>query len=203
MSGPTPITVDYRLTLLYTVSLLQHKHRMYMDCIASLDPSGFDAVGYAPGVGNVGVSTIADHVFDGMKVFYNPSWSSFDGWILEKYISGAYVFQSAGATATVPTGGGTIALAGGWDTVGKDLLNNTIHAYWYEGNFRLIDKSQSYSSLNAAEKEVIDMYFGVGRAIVPEDPANFRKARSDAYIMRWLSAVWDSNQKLRRIRRLA
>jgi len=202
MPGPTPLAVSFRLSFLYTAHLFNHKQRNYLACVPSGDPSGYDAVGYVI-PGGIGVSTLADPLFTAMAPFYVPANDSFNGWLLEELVSGAWIYRASGVTTVVPTGAGAEFIAGGWDTVGKDSLNKTIHAYWYEGNFRGVDKASSYSALNTAEKEVIDQYFAVGRAIVNTDPANWRKGRGDSHPVRWLSAVWDSNQKLRRLRRIA
>src|SRR5258706_5545665 len=201
MPGPTPLTAQHRLQVTYVASTFAHKLQAYCRLIASLDVTGYDIVGRGA-LGNIGVSAAVDALFTVMAVFYDPSVASFDGAILQVFNAGAWRYLRSYTTALVPTGGGGVAYAGGWDMVGKSDDNKNLHAYLYEGNFRLVDKQDSYAALNSSEKAVVDYFFRLGGTPAATDAYNWRRSTGDRYTERYLASVWDTNEKLRRLRRL-
>lgn len=199
MPGPTPISASHRLTFLYTVNSFQHKNQNYCDAVASADPTGW-SLRTRDGITLEGISNIQTAFFIRIAPFYDPADTSFDGWLLEVYFGGAYYFVAAGATTTVPTGGGLSNAAMGWDTTGKSSSQKTMHNYLYEGNFRFPNKVSGYTALNAAEKAVIDWSFDTQATGNAALAYAWRMSRGATFAVRWLAAVWDTNEKLRRLR---
>lgn len=202
MSGPTPITASHKLTFKYTCSLLQHRQQNFCEAVLSGDSTGFSIVNRLSVIPTP-LSTIPDYFFTEIKPFYDLANATFDGWLLEELVGTVYEYRASGSTSIVPTTGGTSQIGMGWDLPGKDANNRNIHAYLYEGQFRFPTKINSYSSLNTAEKELVDYFFAVGRAAVDTDAYAWSLGRGNIYRKRWLSAVWDTNQKLRRVRRIS
>lgn len=199
MSGPTPISASHRLTFLYTVNSIQHKQQNYCDAVASGDPTGWSVRGRDL-VTLEGISNIQTSFFLKIAPFYDPADTSFDGWKLEVYFGGAYLFAAAGVTTTVPTGGGLSNAAMGWDMSGKSTDSKNMHAYLYEGNFRFPTKISGYSSLNTAEKAVVDFFWDTQNTGSADKAYFWRMSRGATYSGRWLAAIWDTNEKLRRLR---
>lgn len=202
MSGPTPLTAPARLSFLYTVLGEPHRCKGYCQYTGGTDPDATNLIA-RPGGSNPVLSDVVDAFFTVIAPFFNSAWSSFDGFLLENRVDTEFVFQLGGSTTVAPSGAGDPTPATGWCISGKSGDNKNMPAYVYEGNFRILDKVSGYSNLNSAEKAVNDYFFRIGGTPLDTDAFNWRKSRGEEYAARWLASVWDSNQKLRRIRRIA
>lgn len=202
MTGPTPISAPYRLSFLYTVLGFPHRCRNFCNVETGAGSSGYDLIARSGGI-NVDIQDAADEFFTVLAPFYNTDWASFDGWLLEVRVGTEFVFVAGDATTLAPTGGGDPTPAVGWCVSGKSGDNKNFPAYIYEGNFRILSKASSYAALNTAEKAVNDYFFRVGGTPSTSQAFNWRMSRGEERAVRWLASVWDSNQKLRRSRRLA
>jgi hypothetical protein len=201
MPGPTPITASHRVTFLYTVAGLQHHQRNYCTAIASADPTGYDLVGVQI-PGGVPLSTVADPLFTKLAPFYKNNNCTLDGLILEHRSGTTWIFDASTPTAAGPAVGSGNVLASGFCLSGKDTTNQNFPVYFYEGIESGPVKSNSFGALSGAEQALIDAYWNTGGGGVAVDPWNWRLSRGTAHPQRWLALVVDSNEKLRRLRRL-
>lgn len=202
MSGPTPITASHRLTFLYTVAGLQHRQRNYCTAIGSGDPTGFDIVGVEI-PGGVGLSTIPDPIFTKMAPFFNSTGTTFDGALLEHRSGTEWIFDATVPTAAAPSNSSANVLAGMVSLSGRDSVNKNFPVYFYEGVEGGPRKTNSFGALSTVEKALVRAYWNPDGTAVAVDPWNWRLGRGTSHPARWLAFVTDSNQKLRRIRRLA
>lgn len=202
MTGPTPLTAPARLSFRYTVLGEPHVCRAYCQYLGGVDPDTTLLLARSGG-SNPTLTDTVDAFFAVVAPFYNPSWATFDGFLLENRVDTEFVYQLGGSTTVAPTGAGTPTPATGWCVSGKSSDNRNMPAYLFEGNFRILGKVSGYSSLNTAEKAVNDYFFRIGGTPLDTDAYNWRKSRGEFYAVRWLASVWDSNQKLRRTRRIA
>lgn len=195
-----PMNVSWRVTFLYTVQLFQHKRQNFLNTIASADPSGYDAVG-GNGFGNSGVSTLAARFFNTIAAYYRASDCTFDGWQLDHLVSGAWVYVASGGTTVVPTGAAP-NLSMMFDVTGKNSNNHVMHNPLYEGAFGTTQKTKSYSALSAVAQGLVDYYYNTGGTAIATDAFGWKRSRGGFYATRWLAMVIDSNEKLRRLRRI-
>lgn len=200
--GPTPILATHRLSFKYTVLGFQHKQRNYCSAIPSSDPSGYDLICRSP-FGNVGLSTLPDQAFLAWDPFFNSSTSTFDGADLEVYSGGEFIPIATATTVVTPSGVAADQPANGMVISGKDGVNKNMPVFLAEGLFGLPNKLSSYSAASTAQKLLIDYYYGVGNVPVAADAFAWRMSRGTGHAQRWLAFVVDSNQKLRRMRRIA
>ena len=200
--APTPVSAPNLLVARYTVAGFNHKAQMYCEAIPSADPSGYDLIG-RPALGNVGFSTLADPFFTVIAPFYTLVDCTFNSIELWERIGGSYVFQASQVTAVTPTLGGFYQPAAGFDVVGKSQDQRNLHFYIYEGPFGITGKITNYAGASANVKGLIDYHFNTQGAAVATDAWNWRLSRGHWRPDRWLAGVIDSNQKLRRMRRIA
>lgn len=197
------LLAEYKLTFRYTVSGFQHALNVLCDVVSSADPSGYDLLHQA-GTVNCPVSAADVGVFTMMAPFYDPADASFDDVTLWHLVGGSYVYVYAYATAQVPTGSSGFDASMGICLSGKDQHNRRFPVYLYEGAFGLSHKDTSYAALNTANKNLIDVFWNVGGSFDHFYPWSYRLTRdSTGHTGRWLANVIDSNQKLRRARRIA
>jgi len=197
-----PLVANYRLIFRYTVATEQHKHQSYLECTASGDASGFDAIGRVGGGGNVGVSTLVDPFFLIWAPFYRTADTTFDSWELQKRTGGSFFFIASGAATQAPTGTPGAVLATGICVSGKDALNHNLPRYMYDTNVAVPLKDASYGAMGASEKGIVDYYFNVGLAPLSTDYWNWGISKGGYIPNHWLAVVADSNEKLRKIRGL-
>jgi len=195
------LSVNYRLTFLYTVALLQHKRQNYLSCVASGDASGYDTVARA-GFGAAGVSTLSNRFFSTFAPYYRTADCSFNGWLLETRSGTTWVFVAQGATTVSPSGSGAQALAFGFEIVGKNSNNHVMHNPIYETNALDVNKYRDYSAMSATLKGAVDYYFNVGLTDINTDAYAWKRSRGGFFATRWLAVVTDTNEKLRRVRRI-
>jgi len=201
MSGPTPITAPYRLTFAYTVALFEHKARFYCDAHPSGDPSGFD-VGVRAGFTDPGVSTLGERFFLRMAPFYNVASTSFNSWLLELRSGTVWVFASSGTITQAPTGAGSVELANQVAITGKATDNTNYPRYVYEGTFGTAAKFVAAGALNANARALANYYYDLDGADINTDAWAWALTRGGAFAQRWLAWVVDTNEKLRRERRI-
>lgn len=199
---PAPISATHRVSFKYTVLGFQHKQRNYCHAIPSADPSGFDIVAPAP-YGNVGFSLIPDQAFIAWNAFFNSATSTYDGADLEVRVGTAFIPIASATTVVTPAGSAPDQQANMFAITGKDGVNRNMPVFLYEGLFGLPNKLRSYSAMTAGQKALVDYYFGVGNTPVALDAFAWRQSRVGGHAQRWLAFVVDSNQKLRRMRRIA
>jgi len=200
--GPTPLIAPYRIIFQYTVDFLIHKQTFYLDCTPSADASGFDTLARS-GFSNVGVSTLMDSWFNLHKTFYDDADTTFDTWVLEIMVAGAWVFVASGVCAVAPTGTGTYAKAGMEAWAGKDTANRPFPVYFYEKFFPGFSKTNSVGALSGDNQTISNALFNTLGSAGGDSPVAWRRSRGNLFSQRWLSLVTDSNQKLRRIRNIA
>lgn len=192
------LSAGYRLTFLYTVQGKQHKQQNYLECVASSDPSGFDAV-VRTGFTNPGVSTVVDPLFDKIKGYYPSTGVSFDGAVLYKRSGAIFVFQAAIATTKTPAGG-TFEVANQVALDNKDTLNRALPVYFYEGEFGTALKIKAYGDLGGVPAALVNAFTNAGGTAVAVDPYAWKVSQDGALAGRFVSFVVDTNEKLRRIR---
>lgn len=96
--APTPLSASHRLKMLYTVQFVQHVQQNFCDVVGSADPSGFDLLNMRGGT-DVGLQTAVDLFFTRIAAFYNPTFTTFDGWVLEVRFGTQFFFTKALAGA--------------------------------------------------------------------------------------------------------
>jgi hypothetical protein len=196
------LTAPYRVRFLYTVQTLQHKLACYCDVQASADPTGYD-LKVRPGFTALGLSVAVDTFFGPFHDFFNPSTTSFDGALLEKRNGTSWEFVATVPTTVAVDGTPAVNLAIGACFSGKDALNRRILCYMFEGAFGLPNKLTSYAALNSSNKAIVDLFFNIGAVADGSYPYAWRTSQDGQYATRWLAQVIDTNQKLRRLRRIA
>lgn len=197
----TPLASTDRLQFRYTVKGLTHKARYYVFKVASADPSGFDAVARA-GFANVGISTLVDPFFNAIVDFFDAANCTFDGMDFQQHLGTLWVTTFTASPTTVPTGVGTPKVAMMKTLSGKSADFMNFPVFIYETDEVAIDKNSGYAGFSARNKRLVDYFFNVGGAAVATSAWNWRRSRSTAHTQSWLSMINDSNEKLRRIRRL-
>lgn len=200
--GPTPITATHRVSFKYTVLGLPHKQRNYCAATPSADPTGYDITCRSP-FGSVGFSLLPDQWALAVDPFFNSSTTTFDGADLEVYSAGEFIPIASASGVITPSGSAANQPANGMVISGKDGVNKNMPAFLAEGLFGLPNKLSSYAAATTAQKLLIDYFFGVGNTPVAEDAYAWRQSRGGGHAQRWLAFVVDSNQKLRRVRRIA
>lgn len=201
MTGPTPIVATHKAIFRYTAGGLQHKAQMYCDAAPSADPSGYELAG-RPLLGNPGFSTVVDPFFTAIANFFTLADCTFDAGELWERVGTSYHYLTTWVPTVSPALGGFVQFATGFDVVGKDVHNENIHFYIYEGPFGIATKITNYAGATTNVKNLIDYLFNVGGGAVLTDAWNWRQSRGDVPAKRWLAGVIDTNEKLRRVRRI-
>jgi len=201
MSGPTPITADWRLTFLYTVSLFQHKIRHYLDVVASADPTGYDTQPRG-GFANAGVSTLEARYFTRLAPFYRTADATFDGYLLETRSGTTWVYVASGVATVAPSGSTPFERANQVCFSGRDSNNKALPRYLYEGAFGTATKLSSADALGANARALVNYYWNVDAGDDELDAYAWSFSRDQKYAQRWLAWVVDTNEKLRRLRRI-
>jgi len=199
--GPTPITAPYRLRLLYTTTLFQHACQGFCDVVASADPSGWD-LEQVFGGSSIGLQTAVDLFFTKIAPFYNPSWAAFDGWVLEVRSGTQFFFVDSGVTSVVPTGASAFEIANGLTLSGKDDDQRNMPFFIYEGSFGSATKISAPGALGTPARALMNYVFNADATAAAASMYFWRQARSGAPAKRWLAWVTDTNEKLRRERRI-
>lgn len=201
MSGPTPIAAPYRLSFLYTVGTFQHKTRFFLNVDPSGDSSGFDTVprsGYA----TVGLSIAVNTLYTLMAPFWANADTDFDFAVLEQRVGTTYVFVNNVTTTVTPTGTGAFQPANQTCFSGKSSAQRNAPVYFYEGIFGQANKISSPASLSGALAAMADALWNVFGTAADDSPYVWSVDRGNAVRKRFLAYVVDTNEKLRRIRRI-
>jgi hypothetical protein len=187
--------------MLYTVSLFQHKQQNYCTAVSSGDPSGYDLTA-RPGFANPGLQAAVDRFFTRAAPFFNSGDVSFDGWKLETFVSGAWVFTNAGITSVSPSGSGVPEIANGLCISGKSGDNRNFPLFLYEGTFGVATKISSPAGLNTVSRALMNYVFNADGTDINTDAYVWRMSRGSHYAQRWVAWIVDTNEKLRRRRRI-
>jgi hypothetical protein len=201
MSGPTPITAPYRVIFKYTVDRLQHKKQSYLECSASADPSGFDTVprtGFSP----AGVSTLGERLFLRMAPFYDPAVTSFDSWQLEQRTGLSWIFISSGTITQVPTGSGGYEIANAVAITGNGGPNRRFNRFLYEGKFGSATRYTAPNSLASVARALVNHFWNIDGTCIDTDAWAWEVQRGNNFPVHWIAWVTDTNEKLRRLRRI-
>lgn len=198
---PSPLTAPFRIIFRYTVATFVHKKQFYLACNPSADPSGYDTV-FRSGFGAVGVSTLADPFFTKLAPFYDPADASFDSWELLQRSGTTWVHIASGSPTVVPTGAVVHQNANQYCVSGKALGNRPINHYIYEGAFGTALKVNSIGGLVSAARSWVNYLFDPDGVAVNTSAFVWAISRDGWLMDRWLSAVVDTNEKLRRERRI-
>lgn len=198
---PTPITAAFRLIFRYTVASIVHKAQFYCQLAPSADPSGY-STNFRSGFSSVGVSTLADRFFTVIAPFYKPSDTSFDSWELLQRSGTVFVHVSSGVPTVVPSGSIPFQTANQYCIAGKSLGNRNFPRYIYEGAFGTALKITSVAGLTSPARVLVNYYFDPDHGAVNTDAFVWSTARSGDFADRWLASVVDTNEKLRRVRRI-
>jgi hypothetical protein len=201
MSGPTTITATHRVTFFYTVAALQHKSQHYCHAVASGDSSGFD-IDVRAGFSNVGFSLLPDEFFTMIAPFYKSTDTTFDKGILEERTGTTYVFKAQVNATVTPSGSAVAEPANGFCISGKSDDNRNFPKYIYEGAFGTVQKVSNIAGLSGASQELVNYFFNVLADAINKDAWAWEVSRANNLPLRWLAAVIDTNEKLRRIRHL-
>lgn len=197
--APTPLTANWRVTFKYTVDNFTHKAQYYLETSLSADPSGFNTLP-RPGFAPVGVSTLGDRFFGVIAPFYAPADTTFDSWELWGRSGTVFVFLSAGAISSIPTGTVAYQKANGYCVAGKDDDNKNMPHYMYEGAFGTALKVRSVAGLVSAARLYVNYHFNPDVVATDTDAYAWSESRGGALADRWLAAIVDTNESLRRKR---
>lgn len=198
---PSPLTATHRLTVNYTVVTFPHKMRLFCSLTPSGDSTGFDFVNIR-GLANIAGSAVCDRWATVLGPFFSTTDTTFDSFIGEERVGTAFVPVFSHVTAIPPSGPGTAVAAADCDITGKDADNLPVHNYYFEGKDPVPLKRKSYAALVAAEKTLVDYFFNTGGVAAAADAWYWRTSRNQVNPVRWLAIVRDSNEKLRRLRKI-
>lgn len=198
---PTPLTADYRLQLLYTVNGLQHKQQNYCDVVASADPSGWDLI-QSFGGANIGLQTGVDLFFTKIAPFYKTVETTFDGWLLLGRTGTQFFFVDSGVTSVVPTGAQSFENANGLCLSGKSYDQENFPFYIYEGAFGTAVKLTAPGSLGTPARALMNYVFNADGTAAAASAYFWRLSRGKFPTRRWIAWITDTNEKLRRVRRI-
>jgi len=197
----SPIVPDYRLVFKYTVLSFTHKLQLYLDVAVSGDSLGYDAVARG-GFTNQGLSLVEPAVWNSIKALYRTADTTFDSMTLENRAGTAWNYVASVSATVTPSGTNVAQKAMQYCLSGKSLGNENMPVYIYELNPGLPGKENSYAALGTDVKTFVDAFFNVGGGATSVDPVAWRLSRAGGYSGRWIAAIWDSNEKLRRLRRI-
>ncbi len=198
---PQPLTADWRLEFQYTVLGFTHKHHEFLDVVPSADPMGHSTVPVNGGT-TQGVSLLVDPFFTAWETWFSMADADFVGAVLQQYNAGSWDYVAFHATSVSPANEGTTVKSSMWDVSGKTNPPFNIHAYMYEGVFGVGDKETSYAAQNTPSKALIDYFFNTGSGALATAAYYWATSKSGAPRDRWLAIVADTNEKLRRLRRI-
>lgn len=199
--APTPLLATFRLIFRYTVAAVVHKAQFYLPTVPSLDISGYNT-NPRGGFAGVGVSTLGNAFFTIIAPFYRPADTSFDSWELLERVGSVWAFRSAGAITVVPTGTIAYQPANQYCIAGKDTGNKNLPRYVYEGAFGTALKITSVGGLVSVARAMVNYHFDPDHGAINTDAFAWSYSRGLQYANRWLSSVVDTNEKLRRVRRI-
>lgn len=196
-TGPTPITADGRLTMLYTSAGIQHKLRLRCQIDHFTTPDWYlkSSTGTP-----VKASDAADEVFTLLAGLYKSGTSSFDGWELDKYVSGAYLPQQAGATAITPSDSAAVQVAQQVTVTFRDDNFKKVRFIFLEQRTTPAAK-YSYGQLGGEYLALVNSIIGE----TSSDIGRWYCGRGDADTnsLSYVSLVSTYNRKLRRRRGLS
>jgi hypothetical protein len=155
-----------------------------------------------PGFANAGVQDAVDAFFTLAAPFYNVDQTTFDGWLLESLDGGEYVFVAAGTTTAVPGTDADFEIANGLCLSGKESDNSFMPMYLYEGQFGRAFKYASPDSLASVLRALTNAVWNVDGTATDVDQYAWRRSRNGLFGQRWLADIVDTNEKLRRVRRI-
>lgn len=201
MPGPTPITSPYLVRFLYTVDHLQHKANFYCDLVPSGDSSGYNTVPRG-GFSAVGISVACDQFFDLLAPFYDDADTTFDGFTIWQRVGTTYDFLSSGSTSVAGSATGAYEKANALCVAGRDIQNQFLPFYIYEGRFGVAFKGNSAGSLGSSVRALAGGIYNIDDDALDEEPWAWSHSRDQWFRKRWLSVVVDTNEKLRRERGL-
>jgi hypothetical protein len=201
MAGPTPLTAPYRLALLYTTGLFQHKTRFYLDAAAAIGGSGWITQPRSP-FATEDIQDVVNQVFTKMAPFYHTPDGTFDGWLLELRSGTTWVYQASGTTTATPSGSAAYEKANELAVTGKDTDVKNLPTYFYEGQFGVAFKGNSPGSLGTPVRALANSIYNIDGTASSLDPWAWSFSRNQQFRQRWLAVVIDTNEKLRRLRRI-
>jgi hypothetical protein len=201
MPGPTPITSPFQVRMLYTIDGLQHHCNFYCDLTLSGDVTGYDTV---PNLAfsSVGVSEAIDGFFTLLAPFYDDADTTFDGATIWERVDNTYEYRSSGTTSVAGTATGAYEKANGLCVAGRDIKNQFLPTYIYEGRFGVAFKGNSPGSLGSSVRALAGGIYDIDNDATDDEPFAWSHSRDQWRRKRWLSVVVDTNEKLRRIRGL-
>lgn len=195
--APTPLGVTHRLTLFYTSLLLPHQVHFHVDAFPTLlFASGWGITGWD--LINTDVQDLADLCFNGFKAQYKAGNTSFDGWELDEWDAGAWVYRAAGGTTVTPTGTGTNSPGMQFVVTIKDDHNKFMRWIMQESEVPLPFKASGNTAVIANEP-----FAGSLISNVSPDAGNWVRSRGGNKLQRCISFVVSTNRKTRRRRGIA
>lgn len=201
MPGPTPLIADYRISMQYTCQGFQHKTRFFVGVSPSADPSGYDLVQTHSGA-NVPTTSAVTQFFTRLAPFYDPSWASFDGFLLEHRTGTTWNYLASGTTGVSPAATQPFEAANQLALTGKDSTNKNAPTYLYEGAFGRAFKGNSPGALGTALRALTNDVWNIDGTASANGAWHYKLSRGGNYMQRWLADVIDTNEKLRRVRRI-
>jgi hypothetical protein len=193
MAGPNPILVNGRLEFIISGGTRPHKKHYFVQYVPSSDPDGFDFLALGIGPGTIGMSTAAGQIFNLLRPLYAPAMTIGDI-TLQQYVSGAWVPIASDSHSNVGTNAGGITIAQQVTIVFKDDQNRILRdtlletSYGYLGKF--ISTGTPPTALAAYATGMTDLTSG--------SPGYFVLTRSRHQILRFVSLVYDLNDRLKR-----
>lgn len=197
----SPIIPTFRLVFKYTVLSFQHKLQLYLDAVVSGDSLGYDAVARG-GFSNPGLSAVEPAVWNSIKALYRTADTTFDSMTLEQRTGTIWNYVASIAATIGPSGTNVAQKAMMYCLSGKSLGNENMPIYIYELNPGLPGKINSYGGLGADVQTFVDAFWNITGSATDAMPVAWRLSRDGGYSGRWIAAIWDSNEKLRRLRRI-
>lgn len=198
---PTPLTATYRIEFRYTVDSFTHKAHMFTKVVASADASGFDTVARA-GFTNQGISTVMDNFGVKWPGFYHNANASLDSAVLQHLASGSWLDVYTRILAITGTSANPTQQASGGTWMGKTTTNKKLPFFMYEGIEAGTFKYSSPATMATYRLAMASYLFNTDGLAVDANAWAWRVGRDNTYADHFVSYVVDSNEKLRRIRRL-
>lgn len=197
---PTPLAAEFRLTFNYTVNSFPHKCRLFLGCTTGGSPSGYTTAPVNGGTAHE-ISLLADPFWTAIAGFYG-SGASFNTMQLEEFVSNQWIVRYTKTTTVTPSNVSPCANGWGLDFTGKTDDNGTIHFYLYEHSVSIAGKIVSYASLGAVGQGLADYLFNTGSAAGTYAAWFWSFSRGAIPRNHWVADIIDTNEKLRRMRKM-
>lgn len=197
-----PLTANFRIVFPYVCALEPHKLECYLDCVASADPSGYNTVART-GYTNQGVSAVMSRVWTKLSGVFSSTDASFGNATLYQRFGTVFSPVYTESNTITPSFAGDSLKSYGSVFFQRATNRTKMPLYLLEWALDAeITKVTSYASLGAALKSLTDGFMNAGGTAINTDPYAWRMSKDSNYGTGFVSWVNDTNEKLRRIRKV-